>query len=438
MGTALRLISASALLSVLLVGRPANAVAPRIAKGPWVQRVTSATALVRVEVAPPAAVTLEIGSGSDPTRRRTYDSNELRSRHAFPVTGLEPSTRYTYSVRVDGVTKAAAFVTAPPDASDRPFHFLVYGDNRSDDAGHAAVVRAMVPSNAELLVHTGDFVENGASPSQWQTFFDVESPLLTNRAIYTTVGNHELTDGAGLAYAQYFGPADMPPAETRPEHLDDTARWGNTRFFFINGMVSYASGVDRRWLENALAAADDEKGLVWRIVVVHHGPWSSGPHGNNARLHDAGVVALLKRHKVDLVLAGHDHIYERGWDDGLAYVVSGGGGAPPYRIKSRLPQTRSAEAVRHFVDVGVSSSALQIVATRSDSSIIERCGLAKGSGWDCDPPIRPPSETTAPGSSRCTCDVVGARRDGAPSLVGAVLGATALAAARRRRRAAGP
>ncbi len=434
-----------------------------IKKGPWVQRVTSDSAVVRVEVDPPSPVTLELGFGlpDGDGGSSTIESPEPRSLHAIPVTGLKPGTRYAYSVRAGAASKYAAFVTAPPDEGDTPFRFLVYGDNRTDNAAHAAVVRAMVPVASDFLVHTGDFVEDGASPAQWQKFFDIEAPLLGARCLFSCVGNHELTDGAGIEYARYFGPTDPPPgaapahadqrapAATRPEHLDGTFRWGNTRFFLINGMVSYSGTIDRSWLEKALQDADDEKGLRWRVVVVHHGLWSSGPHGNNVRLHDAGVVQLLAAHKVDLVISGHDHVYERGWSDGLAYLVSGGGGAPTYKIKSQLPQARKLESVRHFVEVSVSSSAMQLVATRVDGSTIERCALSKQvGGWDCDGALEPAaasgstpeasgdstSTKSGPtGGSRCSCDAVGARaRTGLAGVFGIVAGAALLVRRCRR------
>ena len=39
----------------------------------------------------------------------------------------------------------------------------------------------------------------------------------------------------------------------------------------------------------------------------------------------------MRESKVELVLAGHDHIYERGEGGGLKYVITGGAGAPLYR-----------------------------------------------------------------------------------------------------------
>jgi acid phosphatase type 7 len=339
----------------------AQAEPSKITKGPWAQRVTETTAVVRVEVDPPGPVTLDLSAAgsadSDGGTRRTITSSEARSLHAMSLGELEPGTRYTYQTKGVGPSKSGSFTTAPHPTADAAFHFLVFGDNRTDDAAHAAVVRAMVPVPGDFLIHTGDFVENGGSLAQWQTFFDIEAPLIGSRCLFSAVGNHELSDKSGIEYARFFGPTDLPgladvrkgksaPAASRPEHLDGTFRWGNARFFLLNGMVTYKNSIDRTWLEKALTDSDAERELVWRIVVTHHGPWSSGPHGGNARFADAGVPALLKAHKVDLVISGHDHIYERGWGvvgggtDGIAYLVSGGGGAPTYPIKHRAPQSR--------------------------------------------------------------------------------------------------
>src|SRR5205085_2854244 len=207
---------------------------------------------------------------------------------------------------------------------------------------------------------------------------------------------------------------------------------------------------DRAWLDKALSESDSEPGLEWRIMVVHFGPWSSGPHGNNQLLHDARIPAMLRAHKVDLVISGHDHIYERGWAEGLAYVVSGGGGAPTYRIKNALPSAKKYESVRHFIEASVSQAAINFTAMRPDGSIIERCALRKELGWDCDGPAKTnaaaanaSSSTTtsssssspdAPAaSSRCGCRVAGDRSAGGGALSGALLGLATIYWRRRRR-----
>jgi hypothetical protein len=403
-----------------------------------------------MEVDPPAPATLELGvsaAGTVDGGNRVIQSKEPRALHSFYVDGLEPATRYPITVRAHGAPKYGAITTAPREDSGAAFRFLVYGDNRTDDAAHAAVVRAMVSASSDFLVNTGDFVSEGTSAAQWQTFFDIEAPLTRERCIFSCVGNHELVDGAGIEYVRYFGPTDPQPgpdggaAPLSPEQLNGTFRWSNARFFLVNGMVGYRAGANREWLEKVLSEADNEQGLVWRIVVTHHGPWSSGPHGDNALFHEAGIPAVLRAHKVDIVISGHDHIYERGSADGLPFIVSGGGGAPVYRVKKPQDYSRRYESVRHFVEASASPAAIQFVATRPDSSVIERCALRKSAGWDCDgeKSIVPASTATSapsspgPAPSRCSCRTVGAAPPGLLASL-ASLAALAVFVARRRGR----
>ena len=448
--------------SLLLAAPPARAGDP-FKKGPWMQQVTPTSAVVRVEVDPPLPVTLQVGMANIPTGAEAgagsvIESLDARALHAIVVNGLEPGTRYPFTVRAGGATRFGALTTAPRDDSGASFRFLLYGDNRTDDAAHAAVVRAMVSSASNFLVNTGDMVANGGSKSQWQTFFDIEAPLTRERPIFATVGNHELVDGAGADYVRYFGPAALPKALVAPttaisgaaldagatpfslDQLSGTFRWSNARFFLINGMVQYTSGPTRAWLDKALGEADSEPGLVWRVVVVHHGPWSSGPHGDNALLAEAKIPELFRAHKIDIVLSGHDHIYERGSAERLPYIVSGGGGAPLYRIKKAEASSLHQEAVHHFVEATVTTDAIKFVALRPDGSAIERCLLRKSVGWDCEgakggdadggadgggvaglssgAPSAPP-----PPSSRCGCRAAGADetgRAGSLSLVAAM------------------
>ncbi|MCL2723701.1 MAG: metallophosphoesterase [Polyangiaceae bacterium] len=450
-------IIAATLAFVALDVRSALAQEPkaaRIVKGPWLQGVTTSSAEIRVEVDPPAAVEVRLAAkGTDDAGATgSVHRDGPRALHRVPITGLEPAKAYEFTVKVPGATSASvtgSFVTAPKEESSAKFRFIAYGDNRTDHTAHAAVVHAITSRPFDFLVHTGDFVENGASKSDWQTFFDIEAPLLKAKFFASCVGNHELTDGAGVEYARYFGPKENATLD----ELVSTFRWGNTRFFLINGMVSYKSGPARSWLESALDHADHESGLVWRIVVVHHGPWSSGPHGGNMHFAEAKIPALLTAHGVDLVFAGHDHIYERGFHDGLPYVITGGGGAPLYRVKYQLPFSRKVESTHHFVEAEVDPQTIVLTAVRPDGSTIERCPLVKagnGARWTCDDPDggsatsvsssraeqTPPSpegslpQAPAAPSSRCSCRVAGA----APSssvqsalVLAMILGATFVA-----------
>jgi hypothetical protein len=304
-------------------------------------------------------------------------------------------------------------------------------------------------------------VEDGGNASHWQTFFDIEAPLLRERPLFVSIGNHELfEDAAGASFSRYFGFTGDADAGTLA-HLFGTLRWGSARLFFLNAFHDWRSGDERDWLERTLARADTEAGLVWRIAVVHHGPWSAGPHGPNAKIVAAGLVDLLAAHKLDLVLSGHDHIYERGEASvgsggkpgtSMKYVVSGGGGAPLYRVVQPLGSTRKAEASLHFVEAHVTADAIRINAKRVDGSLLEQCGFKKGASWDCDTPapaaaaVPAPSPATpsspasppATGSSACACGTAGTRGSALVSALGVLACLIWLARHRYSRRRCDP
>jgi hypothetical protein len=420
----------------------------QLMKGPYLTGLSGVGVEVRFELdgaAPATVEMIEEGAEGGAAVRRTAD--EAASMHVVRVNGLQPGTAYAYAVRSGkAILGTGRFVTAPPDDARTPVKFLLYGDDRSNESVHASVVRSMTATPADFLVNTGDLVADGGSAADWATFFRVEQPFLRDRALFLCIGNHELYDDkAGSSFARYFGYAD---ASGVPQPFG-TVRWGSARFFFLNGMHDWEGGAERQWLERALAQADGEPGLVWRIAVVHHSPWSSGPHGGNAKLIDAHVPELLAAHHVDLLLAGHDHIYERGDAGQLKYLISGGGGAPLYPIEHPLATTRKAESTYHFIEVALTGETLRMVAHRVDGSVsgtvIESCGFSKGQPWDCDarranPDRDVPQAVAAPAtgqgsppSSHCGCALPGAPVTAAAGVMVAVAAAGAGMARRRRR-----
>jgi hypothetical protein len=89
---------------------------------------------------------------------------------------------------------------------------------------------------------------------------------------------------------------------------------------------------------------------------------------------------VLRRHRVDLVISGHDHAYERGDDEGLRYVVSGGGGAPLYRRRDERAMTRSFASEHHYVRVDVEREQVRFTTLRPDGSTVDRATL-RHEGW---------------------------------------------------------
>jgi hypothetical protein len=134
----------------------------------------------------------------------------------------------------------------------------------------------------------------------------------------------------------------------------------------------------------------------------------------------------------------------------MKYIVSGGGGAPHYRVKGPNTNVRMVESSYHFLDAKIDGTKMTIVAKRIDGSLMDRCSFTKGAPWDCAAPaaaggaatqvmpvkLKPTSDgdpAMPTKQSRCGCAV-----PGAPSTSWAGLGGLAALSAcliRRGRRA---
>jgi acid phosphatase len=82
--------------------------------------------------------------------------------------------------------------------------------------------------------------------------------------------------------------------------------------------------VQLAWLDERLERSEAE----WKVVFMHHPLYTSGRYRNSSRAHRWALEPILLRHGVQIVLAGHEHIYQRSeLQNGVLYFVSGGAGS---------------------------------------------------------------------------------------------------------------
>jgi hypothetical protein len=255
--------------------------------------------------------------------------------------------------------------TVPPEGAPRltsqvrgPFDFAVIGDFGSGDANERAVAEAIraQAQGLEALVTTGDNVyENGHpgrfdeawhEPYGWVEEEDVE--------VVAALGNHDVRTDGGRPVMGLLG---MPSAWY-------SHRFGPVEIVVLDGNVPG----DPSQLE-FLAAALAESEASWQVVVVHHPPHSCGDdHGSSSAVQEH-MVPILERGGADLVLSGHDHLYERFAPiDGVTYVVSGGGGYSLDHLgecpEGTPPPVTSLADAFHFLDVRATRTSLEVEAVR--------------------------------------------------------------------------
>lgn len=374
-------------------------------KGPWLMDLRPGSVVVMAERSAPGP--LEVRAVPLPRAGETGDGGAAlvvretasRTLHELRLDGLVPDTRYRYTLRGPGVTpQDGEFASAPIPGSAVPFRFAIYGDTRSQERPHRAVVEALVREGPAFAIHTGDLVEDGRNEGHWQRFFEIEAPLLRHVPFVPVIGNHEIVRPLSSGIENYRRYVHVTPDGPMPE-LDYVFRYGNTRFVLANSYDDW-TGVAREWLEGELARARREAPNDWLFVVMHWGPRSSGPHGDNELLHLAGIDRILRRHRVDLVIAGHDHIYERGDDEGIRYLVTGGGGAPLYYRATQRAATRVFALAHHYIRAEVERDFVRFTALRPDGTEVDRATLRRDGWEDLRPAPSPPdlpAPPTAPG-----------------------------------------
>jgi 3',5'-cyclic AMP phosphodiesterase CpdA len=203
------------------------------------------------------------------------------------------------------------------------------------------------PTDAAVLT-VGDNTYPVGAPSEFADCFDPTWGAFKER-IYPTPGNHDYQTPGADGYFEYFGLRAGP--DRRGWYSIDIAGW---HIVSLNSNVDARAGsAQHAWLIADLAASQ----AACTIAVWHHPVYTSGPHGNDARMRDA--LAALHAAGAEIVLVGHDHVYERmvphdadGAPDPLRGIRSftvGTGGARLYRFKAPHPASAARDNTTHGV-----------------------------------------------------------------------------------------
>ncbi|XP_063676669.1 uncharacterized protein LOC134812966 isoform X3 [Bolinopsis microptera] len=294
--------------------------------------------------------------------------------HEALMINLIPGMIHYYQIESNGEESAVIkFVAAPDPGSNTPVSFMHVGDVGTFGTSVKVtndMMKRMEEQQFHGLIHCGDISyankfnhsrPKNAEQKVWDTWGQMVEPVGSKMAYMAVPGNHELdiydsTNENGTIYTKRF---IMP---------------GNERYFsFGVGMVHFvavstdesidASSTQGEWFKNVLKKVNqNRKQWPWLVVFQHrpiynsnknHGNWT----GTNAYENPDGYKPyhlgwpdhfedLILENKVDLVLAGHVHHYERSWPvrdrndtvqsynkvDRPIHITCGHGGKGLYRV----------------------------------------------------------------------------------------------------------
>jgi predicted phosphodiesterase len=147
---------------------------------------------------------------------------------------------------------------------------------------------------------------------------------------------------------------------------------GDVAFFVYDG--SNVTSQQRQWLRDQVC------GSTARVKVIygHQPAFSVGPHGSDGSV-QAMVAPVARECGVQVVFAGHDHLYARTKAiDGVTYVVTGGAGGVLYDCESKPSWLELCLSKTHFLLAEVTGSAVRVKAIGLDGGLVDSFEVAVG------------------------------------------------------------
>jgi len=228
----------------------------------------------------------------------------------------------------------------PPPSSDAIF--VGAGDIAMCNERGAELTARLLDRIPGTVFTTGDNAYPAGTP---RDFAECYEPTWGRHKARTrpVPGNHDFQTDRGAPYFNYFGANAGPPGLGYYMY-----RVGNWNIFALNSNIA-VNGVSAQasWLQQTMA----DNPSTCAAALLHHPLYSSGQNGNHPFVRD--LYRILHAGGIDIILAGHDHTYERfsglinpdGVADprGFRHFIVGTGGASLYQFRNPHP----ASAMRH-------------------------------------------------------------------------------------------
>jgi predicted phosphodiesterase len=274
---------------------------------------------------------------------------------------------------VISVVSVAAIDLTLPNQKDS-LKFAIIGDSGTGSKSQNQIAQQLIGSRDkfpyEFVVMMGDNLYGGSDQKDFvKKFEEPYKPLLdAGVKFYATLGNH---DNPNERFYERWNMKGERYYTFRPKL--------GVRFFVLDS--NYMDPKQLEWIDKELAAS----GSDWKICYFHHPLYSSGgAHGSDVQLRQQLEPMFLK-YGVDIVLAGHEHFYERiKPQKGIYYFISGG--AAKLRdgdVNTRSELTaKSYDTGYHFMLMELGKDTVYFQAINQDGKTVDSGALTRFSDAD--------------------------------------------------------
>jgi hypothetical protein len=253
--------------------------------------------------------------------------------------------------------------TPTPDPANDPV-FVGAGDIAACGSDGAEATARLLDQIEGTVFTLGDNAYESGTAEQFRDCYD---PTWGRHKARTrpSPGNHDYVTPGAAAYYDYFGESAGP--ERRGYYSFELGAW---HIVSLNSEIDAGpDSAQAQWLATDLAAHP----VACTLAYWHKPIFSSGSvHGNDP--HMRPIWNILARAGADVVLSGHDHIYERTKPlQGVQYFVTGGGGdVREGGVDMKSPfRAASFDEANHFMQVEIDDQQINFQAIAKSGTVID-------------------------------------------------------------------
>ena len=303
------------------------------------------------------------------------------SRYIGELTDLRPGMDYQYEIFNEGALGRRVLLSGPHTYRSAPrrgggaFRFIAFGDSGIGGNAQTALAELIASQQPHVIIHVGDLIyPAGAARDYPLNFYEPNASFLPSIPIMPCLGNHDVaTDRGAPLLEEFILPANGPEGiESERNYYFD---YGDARFVALDTNLKKHGGaitheemktVVAQWLRTVLTDCDAK----WKFVYFHHPYYTGSAHSaDGAAFVKEAFVEVIESCGVDVVFAGHNHLYERTAPilrdeivpdgEGVVYITTGAGGA------RRYPETLPPpDYIRHYNDQVLSFTCVDVTSDK--------------------------------------------------------------------------
>jgi len=262
------------------------------------------------------------------------------------------------------VLSAAADLTLP--MKPKSIRFAIIGDGGTGEqaqfetANEMATLHKSFPFDFVLML--GDNIYGGQSAADLKRKFEEPYSDLLSEGVkfYASLGNHDGTN------ERFYKPFNMGGQRYY------SFKRGDALFLALDS--NYMDPQQLDWIRQQLSGSDAH----WKICFFHHPLYSDGRmHGPDLDLRRE-LEPLLVQYNVSLVLAGHEHFYERLQPQkGIYYFILGNSGQlRPHNVRPAAEMAKSFDTDRAFGLMEISGDDLYFQVVSRTGETVDHGTLA--------------------------------------------------------------